>query len=148
MKLLFPILRLQLANAPSSYSSNDIGRVTKWAAKSLLAKAYMMMGGAENLALAKPLLEEVLAEGSLGLEDNFADIFSPSNEMNKEIIFAVRYKGGSLGIGSPFWEYFAPEGSANKFLKVGSPDGNNNPTLEIMSLFTRDSLDTRKDAKF
>lgn len=147
-EIIIPDLKIAAANAPSTYSSGDIGRVTKWAAKSLLAKAYMMMGGTENLALAKPLLQEVLAEGSLGLEDNFADVFSPSNEMNKEIIFAVRYKGGSLGIGSPFWEYFAPEGSANKFLKVGSPDGNNNPTLEIMNLFTSDSLDNRKDASF
>lgn len=147
-EIIIPDLKIAAENAPSFYTGNDIGRITKWAAKSLLAKAYMMMGGAENLALAKPLLEEVLAEGSLGLEANFTDVFSTSNEMNKEIIFAIRYKGGSLGIGSPFWEYFAPEGSANKFLKVGSPDGNNNPTLEIMSLFKKDSLDKRKDASF
>ncbi|MCB8999300.1 MAG: RagB/SusD family nutrient uptake outer membrane protein, partial [Bacteroidales bacterium] len=147
-EIIIPDLKIAAENAPSSYPAGDVGRVTKWAAKGLLAKAYMMRGGAENLALAKPLLEEILGESSLGLETNFADIFSTSNEMNKEILFAVRYKGGSLGIGSPFWEYFAPEGSANKYLKVGSPDGNNNPTLEIMSLFKKDSLDKRAAASF
>jgi len=146
--IIIPDLEIAATGAPKSYQSNNVGRVTKWAAKSLLAKAYMMMGGDENLAKAKPLLEEVLAETSLGLEPNFADIFSTSNEMNEEIIFAVRYKGGSFGIGSPFWEYFAPEGSANLFLKVGSPDGNNNPTLEIMNLFSRNPQDTRKNASF
>ena len=112
----------------------------------MLAKAYMMRGGSENLALAKPLLEEVLAAPEHGLEPNFADIFSTDNEMNPEIIFSIRYKGGGFGIGSPFWEYFAPEGSANKYLKVGTPDGNNNPTPEIMSLFERDSLDIRQES--
>lgn len=146
--IIIPDLKYAAANAPASYASQDLGRVTKWAAKSLLAKVYMTIGGSENLALAKPLLNEVLAEGSIGMETNFANIFSTSNEMNKEIIFAVRYKGGSLGIGSPFWEYFAPEGSANMFLKVGSPDGNNNPTLEIMNLFNKYPQDKRKDASF
>jgi hypothetical protein len=108
----------------------------------------MMMGGAENLAKAKSLLEEVLSSGGYSLESNFADIFNPNNEMNGEIIFALRYKGGSLGIGSPFWEYFAPEGSANRYLKVGSPDGNNNPTLEIMNLLEKNPQDKRKSASF
>ena len=146
--IIIPDLLNAAKNAPATYSSSDKGRVTKWAAKSLLAKAYMMMGGTENLAKAKPLLEEVLAESSIKLESTYANIFSTSNEMNAEIIFAVRYKGGSLGIGSPFWEYFAPEGSANLFLKVGSPDGNNNPTPEIMNLFSKNPQDKRKDASY
>lgn len=146
--IILPDLTIAAQNAPSSYSSTDVGRVTKWAAKSLLAKSYMMLGGTENLAKAKKLLEEVLAEPSIKLQTKFSDIFSTSNEMNNEIIFAVRYKGGALGIGSPFWEYFAPEGSANLFLKVGSPDGNNNPTLEIMGMFAKNPQDTRTDASF
>lgn len=146
--IIIPDLIIASENAPSFYASTDVGRVTKWAAKSLLAKSYMMLGGSDNISKAKKILEEVLAEPSIKLESKFSDIFSTSNEMNKEIIFAVRYKGGSLGIGSPFWEYFAPEGSANLFLKVGSPDGNNNPTLEIMSLFNKNIKDTRTDASF
>jgi hypothetical protein len=147
-EIIIPDLMYAASNAPSVYQGNDLGRVTKWAAKSLLAKSYMMMGGTENLAKAKPLLEEVLSTGGYSLESNFADIFNPNNEMNEEIIFALRYKGGSLGIGSPFWEYFAPEGSANRYLKVGSPDGNNNPTLEIMNLLEKNPQDKRKSASF
>jgi starch-binding outer membrane protein, SusD/RagB family len=147
-EIIISDLKIAAKNAPDAYSQNDVGRVTKWAAKALLAKAYMMRGGTENLALAKSLLTEVIQNSGHKLEANFEDIFDPANEMNDEIIFAVRYQGGSSGIGSPFWEYFAPEGSANRFLKVGTPDGNNNPTLEIMDLFGKNPEDKRSDASF
>jgi hypothetical protein len=149
--IIIPDLIKSADQAPASYSAGEAGRITKWAAKSLLAKTYMMLGGGENLAKAKTLLEEVMAVSTQGLltgSGAYASIFSLTNEMNKEIIFAIRYKGGSLGIGSSFWGTFAPEGSANLFLKIGTPVGNNNPTYEIMNLFTEDNKDTRKDACF
>ena len=154
-ELIIPDLLLAIAEAPESYSSTDVGRITKWAAKSMLAKVYMQRGGSANLALAKPLLQEVLAAPAFGLLTDkqtsasaYANIFSISNEMNKEIIFAIRYLGGASGLGSPFWGTFAPDGSANTLLKIGTPAGNNNPTLEIMTLFKSDVKDTRADACF
>lgn len=148
-EIIIPDLVKAAAQAPASYSATDIGRITKWAAKSLLAKVYMMIGGTDNLALAKKLLEEVMAAPEHGLLTGagaYASIFSTSNEMNKEIIFAIRYKGGSLGLGSNIWPTFAPLGSANTFLKIGTPLGYNAPTFEIMSLFEANPADTRKNA--
>ncbi len=148
-EIIIPDLIKAAAQAPPGYADAEKGRITKWAAKAMLAKAYMMMGGAQNLALAKILLEEVMAATQHGLLTGagaYANIFSVSNEMNKEIIFAIRYKGGSLGIGSTFWSNFAPLGSANQFLKLGTPLGYNAPTLEIRTLFESNSTDTRKDA--
>jgi hypothetical protein len=78
----------------------------------------------------------------------YANVFSTTNEMNNEIIFAIRYKGGSLGLGSNFWPTFAPIGSANQFLKVGTPLGFNAPTQEIMNLFNADPSDTRAKTCF
>jgi len=154
-EIIIPDLIKASAGAPASYSSGDAGRVTKWAAKSLLAKVYMTLGGAENIALAKPLLEDVLANSGSGLitsKGTFASaysaIFDVANEMNKEIIFAVRYLGGSSGIGSSFWGWFAPSGSANLFLKIGTPLGFNSPTYEMRAKFTAEANDTRKDASF
>ncbi len=150
-EIIIPDLIKAANQAPAVYSSDETGRITKWAAKSLLAKAYMMMGGLENLAKAKLLLEEVLTKSSYGLLTGagaYAKIFDINNEMNNEIIFAVRYKGGGLGIGSPFWGTFAPEGSANLFLKIGTPLGNNNPTYELMDLFNSNNRDNRKSACF
>lgn len=150
-EIIIPDLIKAANQAPDMYSANETGRITKWAAKSLLAKAYMMMGGSENLAKAKILLTDVLTKSPHGLLTGagaYARIFDINNEMNNEIIFAVRYKGGSLGIGSPFWGTFAPEGSANLFLKIGTPVGNNNPTYDIMNLFNSNNKDNRKSACF
>lgn len=155
-EIIIPDLIKAAAEAPSNYTiASDKGRITKWAAKAMLAKVYMQLGGPDNLALAKPLLQEVMAATDFGLLTDkgtsasaFANIFNVANEMNKEIIFAVRYLGGTSGIGSPFWTNFAPDGSANIFLKIGTPEGNNNPTLELMSLFASDVKDTRSVASF
>lgn len=155
-EIIIPDLIKAGNEAPDTYTAtSDKGRITKWAAKAMLAKVYMQLGGADNLALAKPLIEEVLTAPGYGLLTDkgtsasaFANIFNVANEMNKEIIFAVRYLGGTSGIASPFWTNFAPDGSANIFLKIGTPDGNNNPTLEIMNLFASDPKDTRSAASF
>ncbi|MFT3753746.1 MAG: RagB/SusD family nutrient uptake outer membrane protein [Paludibacter sp.] len=150
-EIIIPDLIKAAQQAPASYSTADAGRITKWAAKALLAKVYMMIGGAENLGLAKTLLEEVMAAPQLGLLTGtgaFANVFSTTNELNKEIIFAIRYKGGSLGLGSAFWPTFAPLGSANTFLKIGTPLGYNVPTYEIDSLFNANGNDNRKDASY
>ena len=152
-EIIIPDLIKAANQLPESYSASDVGRITKWAAKSMLAKSYMMIGGDANLTLAKGLLEEVMAAPqhhlvTTGIPSPYASIFDVSNEMNPEVIFAIRYKGGAFGIGSNFWGTFAPEGSVNTFLKVGTPIGNNNPTPELMALFNADPTDTRKDACF
>lgn len=147
-QIIIPDLKKAAIEAPSSYTGTDVGRVTKWAAEGLLAKAYMMLGGPQNLDSAKVLLQNVLAAPTLGLMPTYASIFSTSNEMNKEIIFAVRYQGGSSGIGSPFWSMFAPSGSGNLYLKVGTPLGYNTPTPEIVNLFQSNPTDTRANVCF
>lgn len=150
-EIIIPDLIKAAAQAPSTYATADKGRVTKWAAKALLAKVYMMRGGSQNIALAKPLLEEVLTSSPHRLltgVNSFANVFSTTNEMNEEIVFAVRYKGGSLGVGSPFWSNFAPVGSGNTFLKIGTPIGYNAPTFEIRALFDSIGGAERKDASF
>ncbi len=150
-EIIIPDLEKAANGAPASYSSNETGRVTRWAIKGLLAKVYMMQGGTENLRKAKLLLEEVMAAPQHGLltgTNAYANVFSTANESNREILFSIRYKGGSLGIGSPFWPSFAPLGSANLFLKIGTPLGYNAPTYELMNLFNTNPSDTRKDACF
>jgi len=158
--IIIPDLTKAAAQLPSSYSSSsDLGRVTKWAAKGLLAKAYMTLGGSANLALAKGLLEEIINSNQHSLLATgitvagaqltpFASVFDVSNEMNKEIIFAVRYLGGSTGIGSPYWTLFSPDGTANLFLKVGTPGGHQNPTPEFIKLASTDPLDTRTGTSY
>jgi len=152
--IIFPDLIKAANQLPASYSTSDIGRVTKWAAKALLAKAYMQKGYLEDMPKAKALLEEVigatqycsLVQTKGTATSAYANVFSVDNEMNPEIIFAVRYNRLN-SLGSSFWGTFAPDGSAMNIIKAGTPVGDNNPTPEFMSKFS-DPSDTRKDACF
>ncbi|ADY51205.1 RagB/SusD domain protein [Pseudopedobacter saltans DSM 12145] len=117
----------------------DLGRANIWSSKSLLAKVYLTLGQ-KNESLI--LLNDVINNSGYGLVSSYSDVFSISNEMNKEIIFAIRYKAGGLGLGSPFANLFAPTGSGNA---VVNNDGNgyNFPTEEMKTIYKVGDL--RKD---
>lgn len=96
-------------NLPAKYpSANDLGRVTKTAVKGLLAKVYLTQ---KKYNEAVTTLADFITQydnTTHSLLNNYSDIFLTTNEMNAEIIFAVRYsKGNSPALGSPFTNYFA-----------------------------------------
>jgi hypothetical protein len=105
------------------------GRVIGYTAKGLLAKVYLTLGDKTS---AIPLLVDVKDNSGFGLENNYADIFSPSNEVGKEILFTIRFKSGSLGMGSPFSNLFAPLNSTG--IVNGKAQGYNRPTSQIDTL--------------
>ena len=105
----------------------EIGRATIYAAKALLAKVYLTK---KNYAAVKTNLQPIVQDyGTAGLVA-YNLIFATSNEMNKEILFAVRFKAGGLGIGSPFVNYFAARNSSATIV-VGNGMGYNTPTEGI-----------------
>ena len=96
-KVIEPDLIVASNVLPSNYSSDEVGRATSGAASGLLAKVYLTQN---KLGLAKMELEKVInSPVSYKLLPSIAEVFSPSNEMNAEIIFAVRYKKGEGGEG-------------------------------------------------
>lgn len=104
--------------------SAEIGRATIYSAKALLAKVYLTR---KNYTGAKANLQPIVTDyGTAGLVA-FNLIFSTSNEMNKEILFSVRFKAGGLGIGAPFVNYFAARNSSSAIV-VGNGSGYNSPT--------------------
>lgn len=127
----------------STYTEDDLGRVTSWAAKSLLAKVYLTVGNNDNLLKAKYLLEEVMTGSGHALQANYADVFDDANEMNSEIIFSIRFKSNVGGLGNPLTTAFAPN-NVKDIIVTGTGDGYNYPTTEIIETFK--SVDTRKDA--
>jgi len=154
-----PDLKKAALQLPSSYASNDIGRVTKWAAEGILAKAYMTRHETNDLDSALVLINDIIANSPNGLITTgilvagtqlsaYSSIFDISNEMNKEIIFAIRFKGGTSGLGSPFWSNFAPDGSGSKFLAVGTPGGNNNATTDLLNVFKSDTTAGIKNIRY
>ena len=71
-------------------------------------------------------------------------VFDKDNEGNNEIVFAIRYKSGNLGIGSPFTTLFAPINNGGN-VAIGAPKHYNYPSDNIISAFDANPGDLRKD---
>lgn len=92
-------------NLPVSYTSTDIGRATRYAAKGILALVYMTRSGptygieGPGLGLSEwdkalALLNEIIASGKYSFLPTYAGIFSYTNENNAEVVFDVEYATG------------------------------------------------------
>jgi starch-binding outer membrane protein, SusD/RagB family len=116
----------------------NVGKANQWAAKALLGKVYLTLNRKTE---AVTLLQDVVTNSGYSLQSSYANVFSVNNEMNSEILFAVRYKAGGLGLGSRFGNEFAALNSGSTIIN-GSGAGNNYPTTELNALFR--TGDTRK----
>lgn len=121
---------LKFAQIPAA----DLGRATRWAAKGLLGKVYLTLN---RKADAITQLQDVILNSGYGLQSSYANVFSITNEMNNEILFAVRYRAGGLGLGSSFGNTFAPLGTGSAVIN-GDGDGLNYPTAELDTLTNGD----------
>ncbi len=76
------------------------GRVTKWAAKGMLAKSYLTRAGLggtgqrnqEDLDKAKALAQDVIANSGARLMPGYEDLFLMKNNNNSESLFALQWK--------------------------------------------------------
>ena len=124
---------------PSVYTGNDIGRITKGASKAMLAKVYLTQ---QKFADSKTLLEEVMGDTQAGYQilPSFSDVFSVSNQNNKEIIFAIQYSNGT-GDGNTFMNDFGP-GTIGSDVCPGVGSEHNHPTVDLIRAYQPG--DTRK----
>ncbi len=109
-------------NLPAAWASVSTGRITKYAAKAMLAKVYITR---KDYADAKPLIDEVIASNAYQLLPNYADIFSLSSEMNKEILYFVGFKAAASGEGEAFTYEYSAKGAVRGF----------QPQLELLNLY-------------
>src|ERR1035437_6498901 len=102
-------LRYACDSLPSNqYTSVPSGRVTKWAAESLLARAYLFYSGyygtptigKETAATALAAAEDVIAHSGHGLVSDFNTLWPAAaigknvayaGEANPEVVFAIKY---------------------------------------------------------
>ncbi|GHV42876.1 membrane protein [Bacteroidia bacterium] len=124
---------------PTEYGTNEKGRATQWAAKALLAKVYMTL---QDFASAKTLLTDVSNNSGHNTLTNYADVFAVNNELNIEIIFAIRHKAGGFGLGCSWSNDFAPLNSQTAVV-LGNGKGLNSPTLDLRNSY--DPSDLRKN---
>jgi starch-binding outer membrane protein, SusD/RagB family len=93
---------------PTIRNSGELGRVTKWAAKSLLGRVFLFYNGVygENLVVGEKvinsneallILEEVIQESGHDLLPDYSHNFRLVGEFGKESIFEISYGD------SPIW---------------------------------------------
>ena len=81
-------------NLPDSYPGSELGRITKWAAKALLADVFLTL---ERWSDAKTKAEEVINSGQFSLvlvetsEDFHTKMFGPSIPTHSEEIISIKY---------------------------------------------------------
>lgn len=135
---------------PETMPSGDLGRADLRGAKAMLAKVYMTHYKTSDplYSRALNLLGDVLqscgnpTSGSAMVP--YARVFAKDNEMNPEIILAVRYKSGNVGIGSPFTTLFGPLNNGGNVV-IGAPKHYDFPTDNLISAFNANPGDLRKD---
>ena len=132
------------AALPVTQTAANLGRATKGAAQGLLGKVYLTQ---KKYTEAGTKLKQVIDANTYSLQPSYANIFSITNEMNSEILFAVRYSKGALGIGSPFANYFAVTGALVG--NVGTADQFNTIHRGLVDAFTASgAADTRAVASY
>ncbi len=134
-------LEFAAENLPGTADGSELGRLTRWAAKTELGKALLTRGGTENINRAATELSDVVHNSPFAYLDDYAGVFDISNEYNSEILYAVRYQTGSVGLGAPFANYFAPMQS-DDFVVRGNGDELNVPSTSLSQ--TYEAGDERK----
>jgi hypothetical protein len=140
---IYKLIEADLKNAAENGSeaafaatpTNLVGHANSWAAKALLAKVYLTLN---RKAEAIVLLNSIRTSSGYGLESNYANIFSVNNEMNKEILFTIRFKSGGVGQGNPLANLFAPTNSGNAVVN-GDGKNYNTPCSELTSATSKDA---------
>jgi hypothetical protein len=128
---------------PDRYNAQNIGRITKGAAISLLGKVYLTE---KKYTEAINTLNGVLTLGYTLVPD-YADNFNPARKNGPESIFEIQYSGSNtLGEWSNFIYTFAPRlsGAAITGYAQSNPSGYNIPTKDIIAAY--ESGDARKAA--
>jgi hypothetical protein len=157
--LIISDLESAIPNLPewTEYGPTDEARVSKGAARALLAKAYLTRAVVDNNTLAQPNdLQNALAQiqameaaGVHGLADNFADLWYFNNpngsenyaSLNYEILLDIQYSAdvGLQGDSNPVW---SPDESG-----FGTTDwGNFTVEYPFFTMFSDD--DERKEGTF
>jgi hypothetical protein len=139
-------LKDAITKLPTSYSGDNIGRATKWAATGLLAKVYLT----ENkMSDAATQANAVITSSGKSLWTNYADNFKLENENGQESLFEVQYKSGLNaytydGPGSAINEFWGARFFGNPYVVSGGGYGFNIPEKEFVSGY--ESGDKRKAA--
>jgi hypothetical protein len=102
--LLWPEIESDMKYAAENLPENwdEVGRATRWAAKTYLARIYLLQG---KYTEAKPLLEDVYSNGPFELMESYEQNYMIASRNNKESIFEIQYTtndGATLSVNGGF----------------------------------------------
>lgn len=92
-----------IGNLPIEYPPSDIGRVTKGAVQSLLARIYLFR---KDFPAARDMALTVMDSEIYGLETNLKDLYDVDRENGEEHIFSIQYSAGTR-VPSTFTQNYA-----------------------------------------
>ena len=131
---------------PEKWSSEDLGRVTKYAASGMLGRLYMYTHEYDS---AKVYLEQVIAQENTlyKLETNYDDCFDDAKNNSPERVWEVQYMGGVQGQASDI-EITAREiQKLKKELYTIIADHSHTPYEKVWADSDRDYWMTAQEAK-
>lgn len=125
-------LEAAVPNLPTidEQSSSEIGRFTQEAGLTLLAKVYLTD---KNYAKVISSLSSVVSYGTTNLVA-YDQIWSIGNEMNQEVLFALRNKTGNIGLGGELANTYSSTNSTYHSIPGGG-SGRCAPVDDILTLF-------------
>lgn len=103
-------LQYAQANLPNSYSDDQRGRATRWAAAIIEAKIYMKQQNWQA-GLSKSL--EIINQSQHSLLPTYAEVFDPANEYNNEIIWSLDFAKDITGQFDPAFPGRSFAGNSN-----------------------------------
>jgi len=124
---------LTTAETNLSAANAEVGRATKGAAATLLAKVLLTQGDKGGAAI---VLERIISTYGYSLMDPYSDLWGVANENNGESIFEVQFISGGIGQGSAFTNDFSPSAD----LQTGEGFGRNRPTVTMQNSYEVNDL--------
>jgi hypothetical protein len=137
---------------PESYTGNDVGRITKYAAAAVLAKTCLLAGRPDQ---AKIELERIISSGLYSLDankdgvtnaDDYSHLFQPATKNSKESVFEIQYLTGINQANSEHQTAYAPYSWAFHLpnsVETFRGYGYNTPSDDLIGEY--ESGDPRKD---
>ncbi|HET8859551.1 RagB/SusD family nutrient uptake outer membrane protein [Marivirga sp.] len=149
-EVIIPDLLFAIDNLPekSEYANEDAGRITRGAARAMLARIYLFRGDFQNAAT---YALEVINSQQYELEDEFQMAFRVATEHGQESVFeigAIPEGNFALG-GNQYANTQGVRGTPNWGWGFGRPsypwieklNNNNDPRLEGSVIFLGDTID-------
>lgn len=92
---------------PASWTGDNLGRVTQYAAEGGLARMLMFQS---KFAEAKPYLADIINSGLYEMEDKYVNCFTDSHDNGKERVWEIQFTGNLKGEGQDFASGMVPAG--------------------------------------